>query len=108
MSGEVRVVVYQAAVDEEQLAAVRAAYHEVSERLADVPGMLGNELLRNPFDPSALAVMSRWESLAAFQKWEAGAGHREDTAPLRPYRDTRTPAPFAVYEVDAAYPSRAY
>jgi heme-degrading monooxygenase HmoA len=101
--GEVRVLVYQAAPDEERLDAVRAAYHEVSKRLAGVPGMLGNELLRSPHDPSALVVMSRWASLAAFLEWEAGAGHREDTAPLRPYRDTRTSAPFAVYEVDAAY-----
>ncbi|MGW0631076.1 antibiotic biosynthesis monooxygenase family protein [Streptomyces sp. NPDC002758] len=103
MPGEVRVLVYQAAVDEEQLDAVRTAYHQVSNRLAGVPGMLGNELLRNPLDPTALAVMSRWESLDAFRAWEAGTDHREDTAPLRPYRDVRTPAPFAVYEVDAAY-----
>ncbi|MER5914422.1 antibiotic biosynthesis monooxygenase family protein [Streptomyces sp. NPDC001982] len=103
MPGEVRVLVYQAAVDEEQLDAVRTAYHQVSNRLAGVPGMLGNELLRNPLDPTALAVMSRWESLDAFRAWEAGTDHREDTAPLRPYRDARTPAPFAVYEVDAAY-----
>ncbi|MZD07784.1 antibiotic biosynthesis monooxygenase [Streptomyces sp. SID5785] len=102
-AGEVRVLVYQAALDDDQLDAVRTAYHQVSERLAGVPGMLGNELLRNPMDPSALAVMSRWESFEAFQQWEAGAGHRADTAPLRPYRDTRTPVPFAVYEVDAAY-----
>ncbi|KUO20119.1 antibiotic biosynthesis monooxygenase family protein [Streptomyces dysideae] len=101
--GEVRVVVYQAAYDEEQLAAVRDAYHRVSERLAGVPGMLGNELLRSPHDPTALAVMSRWVSLDAFRVWEAGADHRADTAPLRPFRDTRTPAAFAVYEVDAAY-----
>lgn len=103
MAGEIRVLVYQAAYNEEQLAAVRDAYHLVSERMAGVPGMLGNELLRSPADPSALAVMSRWESLAAFQEWEGGAAHREDTAPLRRFRDTRTPTPFAVYEVDAAY-----
>jgi heme-degrading monooxygenase HmoA len=103
MPGEVRVLVYQAAVDADQLDAVRTAYHQVSRRLAKVPGMLGNELLRSPLDPTALAVMSRWESLDAFRAWEAGAEHREDTAPLRPYRDTRTAAPFAVYEVDAAY-----
>ncbi|MFD0372914.1 antibiotic biosynthesis monooxygenase family protein [Streptomyces sp. NPDC059071] len=101
--GQVRVVVYQAAHDEAQLAAVREAYHQVSERLAKVPGMLGNELLRSPADPTALAVMSRWESMEAFLAWEAGAEHRQDTAPLRPFRDTRTPVPFAVYEVDAAY-----
>ncbi|MCW7945627.1 antibiotic biosynthesis monooxygenase [Streptomyces hygroscopicus] len=103
MPAEVRVLVYQAAYDDEQLAAVRAAYHRVSERMAGVPGLLGNELLRNPADPTALAVMSRWESMAAFLKWEQGTDHRQDTAPLRPYRDTRTVAPFAVFEVDAAY-----
>ncbi|MHC0432285.1 antibiotic biosynthesis monooxygenase family protein [Streptomyces sp. O3] len=101
--GEVRVVVYQAAYDEEQLAAVRDAYHQVSERLAKVPGMLGNELLRSPFDTTSLAVLSRWESLDAFRTWEAGADHRQDTAPLRPYRDDRSGSPFAVYEVDATY-----
>lgn len=100
---EVRVLVYQLARDEAELAAVRAAYHQVSERLAKVPGMLGNELLRQPADPSSLVVVSRWASMAAFQEWEAGSGHREDTAPLRPYRDTRTGTPFAVYQVDAAY-----
>ncbi|MGK5641161.1 antibiotic biosynthesis monooxygenase family protein [Streptomyces sp. URMC 126] len=103
MPAEVRVVVYQAAYDEEQLAAVRSAYHRASERLAKVPGLLGNELLRSPTDPTALAVLSRWESMAAFLEWERGAEHREDTAPLRPFRDTRAAAPFAVYEVDAAY-----
>ncbi|MBT2470711.1 antibiotic biosynthesis monooxygenase [Streptomyces sp. ISL-66] len=103
MPGEVRVLVYQAAHDEEQLAAVRDAYHLVSKRLAVVPGMLGNELLRSPADPTALVVVSRWESMAAFRTWEEGAEHREDTAPLRPFRDTRTSAPFALYEVDAAY-----
>lgn len=103
MPGEVRVLVYQAAYDEEQLAAVRDAYHLVSKRLAVVPGMLGNELLRSPADPTALVVVSRWESMAAFRIWEDGAEHREDTAPLRPFRDTRTSAPFALYEVDAAY-----
>ncbi|GAA2150505.1 antibiotic biosynthesis monooxygenase [Kitasatospora kazusensis] len=100
---EVRVLVYQVARDEAELAAVRAAYHQVSGRLAVVPGMLGNELLRQPHDPSSLVVVSRWESMAAFESWERGDGHRADTAPLRPYRDDRAGTPFAVYQVDAAY-----
>jgi heme-degrading monooxygenase HmoA len=100
---EVRVFVYQLARDEAELAAVRAAYHQVSERLAKVPGMLGNELLRQTADPSSLVVVSRWASMAAFEEWEAGPGHRDDTAPLRPYRDTRTGRPFAIHRVDAAY-----
>ncbi|MFI6847831.1 antibiotic biosynthesis monooxygenase [Kitasatospora sp. NBC_00085] len=100
---EVRVLVYQIARDEEELAAVRAAYHQVSRRLAAVPGMLGNELLRQNHDPSSLVVVSRWESWSAFEAWERGAGHRDDTAPLRPFRDNRTGTPFAIYQVDAAY-----
>jgi heme-degrading monooxygenase HmoA len=103
MPHEVRVLVYQAAHDDEQLAAVRAAYHEVSKRLAGVEGMLGNELLRSPHDPTALVVVSRWSDLAAFRRWEEGAEHRADTAPLRPYRDTRLAVPFGIYEVEAAY-----
>ncbi|WP_267242502.1 antibiotic biosynthesis monooxygenase family protein [Streptomyces sp. PR69] len=103
MAREVRVLVYQAACDDEQLQAVREAYHLVSKRLAGVPGMLGNELLRSPLDPTALVVVSRWTDLAAFRRWEEGAAHREDTAPLRPYRDTRLATPFGVYEVEAAY-----
>ncbi|MFD9223020.1 antibiotic biosynthesis monooxygenase family protein [Streptomyces sp. NPDC060064] len=103
MPREVRVLVHQAAHDDEQLEAVRAAYHLVSKRLAEVPGMLGNELLRSPLDPTSLVVVSRWADLAAFRRWEEGAGHREDTAPLRPYRDTRLAVPFGIYEVEAAY-----
>ncbi|MEW2220410.1 antibiotic biosynthesis monooxygenase family protein [Streptomyces sp. NPDC006990] len=103
MPTEVRVLVYQAAYDDEQLAAVRAAYHQVSKRMAEVPGMLGNELLRSPADPTALVVVSRWSDPAAFRAWEEGAGHKDDTAPLRPYRDTRLQVPFGIYEVEATY-----
>ncbi|MBO8198059.1 antibiotic biosynthesis monooxygenase family protein [Streptomyces smyrnaeus] len=103
MPAEVRVLVYQAAYDDEQLAAVRDAYHLVSKRMAQVPGMLGNELLRSPADPTALVVVSRWSDMAAFRAWEEGATHKDDTAPLRPYRDTRPTVPFGIYEVDAEY-----
>ncbi|MDJ1133971.1 antibiotic biosynthesis monooxygenase family protein [Streptomyces iconiensis] len=103
MRGEVRVLVHQAARDATELAAVREAYHLVSKRMAGVPGMLGNELLRSPTDPTALVVVSRWADFAAFRAWEEGPEHRDDTAPLRPYRDTRLKVPFGIYEVDAAY-----
>jgi heme-degrading monooxygenase HmoA len=101
--GEVRVFVYQQARDALELSAVQEAYDLVSGRMAGVPGMLGNELLRSAADPTALVVVSRWADMASFQEWEQGAGHRGDTAPLRPYRDTRLAVPFAVHQVEAAY-----
>ncbi|MHA6763608.1 antibiotic biosynthesis monooxygenase family protein [Streptacidiphilus sp. PAMC 29251] len=103
MPGEVRVLVYQQARDHQELAAVRAAYDLVSGRMAVVPGLLGNELLQSQTDPTALVVVSRWADMTAFQAWEQGAGHRDDTAPLRPFRDDRLAVPFGVYQVDAAF-----
>ncbi|MCQ4084261.1 antibiotic biosynthesis monooxygenase [Streptomyces sp. RB6PN25] len=102
-NGQVMVIVHHQARNEEELAAIGEAYHLISERMADVPGLLGNELLRSPVDPTAVVVVSRWADRQAFHAWEQGADHREDTAPLRPYRDTRLPVPFGIYEVTAAY-----
>lgn len=103
MSGEVRVLVHQRARDAAELAAVEAAYQLVSARMAGVPGLLGNELLRSSTDPTSLVVASRWADRAAFEAWERGAEHRQDTAPLRPYRDDRLAVPFGVYEVASAW-----
>lgn len=103
MPGEVLVMIHHQVRDEAEHVALREAYHLVSKRLAEVPGMLGNELLQSAVDPTGVVVMSRWADLAAFRAWEEGAGHRGDTAPLRPYRDTRLAVPFGIYEVDAAY-----
>ncbi|MDA3647673.1 antibiotic biosynthesis monooxygenase [Saccharopolyspora indica] len=97
---EVRVLIYHQADD---AGTVEGAYREVSRRLAEVPGMLGNELLHSAFDRTGFVVLSRWADLAAFQEWERGAEHRDSTAPLRPFRDTRLEVPFGVYEVRATY-----
>ncbi|WP_414170151.1 antibiotic biosynthesis monooxygenase family protein [Streptoverticillium reticulum] len=100
MTGEVRVLVYHTARGAE---AVESAYHEVSRQLAGVPGMLGNELLHDVHDTEGFVVVSKWQDLAAFERWERGEGHRDSTAALRPYRDHRRGRPFAVYRVTAAY-----
>jgi heme-degrading monooxygenase HmoA len=83
------------------------AYHRVSHELAGTPGLLGNELLRSPVDPTRLAVCSEWESLAAFRAWESGADHRGTTAPLRQYQDPELPSPFDLLGVVAEHRSRA-
>lgn len=103
MTGEVLVLVHHHAADQDDLAAIEEAYDLVSQRLAAVPGLLGNELLHSPLDPTSVVVASRWADLAAFQTWERGADHRADTAPLRPYRDTRLDRPFTILQVRAAY-----
>lgn len=99
----VRVLIYALAPDADR-DGVEKAYHRISTALADVPGLLGNELLREVGGEEAgYLVMSEWESVSAFQRWEQGAGHRETTAPLRPYQDSRRGRPFALYEVRAEY-----
>ncbi|OXM62252.1 MULTISPECIES: antibiotic biosynthesis monooxygenase family protein [Amycolatopsis] len=99
MSG-VRVLLYHATDD---VAGIEAAYHEASARLAGVPGLLSNELLRSVADPAGFVVVSSWAGLDEFQEWERGPDHKNQTAPLRPYRDTRMSRPFGVYRVTASH-----
>ena len=100
MGAEVRVLVYHATDDP---AAIHQAYHRVSTVLAEVPGMLGNELMRSVPDPHGFVVVSRWADMDAFRRWEQGPAHRDSTAPLRPYRDARLATPYGIYQVEAAY-----
>ncbi|GDY31029.1 antibiotic biosynthesis monooxygenase family protein [Gandjariella thermophila] len=99
-SGGLRVLLYHVTDD---VPGIESAYHEASTRLAGVPGLLGNELLRSVHDPGGFVVVSSWRDLAAFQQWERGAEHRDQTAPLRPYRDMSMRRPFGVYQVTASY-----
>ncbi|MCF6470036.1 antibiotic biosynthesis monooxygenase [Nonomuraea sp. MG754425] len=96
----VRVLLYHATPD---AAAIEAAYHEASNRLAGVPGLLANELLRSVTDHDDFVVVSVWRSMDDFQKWEQGTEHKWQTEPLRPFRDGSRGRPFAVYQVTASY-----
>jgi heme-degrading monooxygenase HmoA len=100
VSGEVRVLLFHRAENAE---AIEAAYHEASARLAGVPGLTGNELLRSVPDSAEFVVVSSWRDFAAFQEWERGEAHKDQTAPLRPYRDVASGRPFGVYNVLASY-----
>ena len=104
MTGQVQVIVYHLADDPE---AVLAAYHESSARMAGTPGLLGNELQQGVTDERSFAVVSRWAGWADFASWEAGAGHREQTAPLRAYRDHTRQRPFEVFRVTARHGAAA-
>lgn len=100
MSGRIRVLLFHEVTDHEALA---EAYHAVSAELAGTPGLIGNELLASVHDPSWVLVMSEWKDRESFDAWEKGAAHKGQTAPLRPFRDTRMPRPFGVFEVQAEY-----
>ncbi|MFE9457578.1 antibiotic biosynthesis monooxygenase family protein [Streptomyces californicus] len=104
-AGRVRIMLHlrPSPAGPEAVAGVTEAYHRISKDLAGTPGLLGNELLRILTDEGAYAVLSEWESMAAFRDWETGSAHRGTTSPLRPYQDTERPSPFALFEVVAAY-----
>jgi len=98
----IRVLLYVRA-PEGGAAAVERAYHEVSATLAGTPGLLRNELLREVRDRDGFAVLSEWESRAAFQAWEEGPSHRGNTSPLRPFKDRVRGRHYGIYEVTATY-----
>ncbi len=94
----VEVVLYHLSDEPE---AVVAAYHEASRRMAGTPGLLGDKLLRSAADERTFVVVSRWASWEAFAAWEGGERHKDQTAPLRPYR--RAQHPFDMYRQIAGY-----
>ena len=96
MSPAVRVLLFHRCGN---AGAIVDAYREVSETLAAVPGLLGNELIRSVSEPDIFVVISTWRDMATFQAWEQGMGHRDDTAPLRPYRDLSLRRPFDIFQV---------
>ncbi|POX42884.1 antibiotic biosynthesis monooxygenase [Streptomyces sp. Ru73] len=80
-----------------------AAYHEASRRMAGTPGLLGNQLMNQVGRPDSYVVVSYWDSWESFETWEAGAGHKDQTAPLRAFRDVGRERPFEIYKVLARY-----
>ncbi|MEW2044674.1 antibiotic biosynthesis monooxygenase [Streptomyces sp. NBC_00377] len=96
----VEVVLHHLSDDAPQ---VERAYHEASRRMAGTPGLLGNRLLHSVGDPRALVVVSRWSDWEAFESWERGEAHKEQTAPLRPFRDLERDRPFEIYREVAHY-----
>ncbi|MFG2986811.1 antibiotic biosynthesis monooxygenase family protein [Streptomyces sp. NPDC048258] len=82
---------------------VLAAYHEASRRMAGTPGLLGNQLMNEVGRPDSYVVVSHWDSWDSFETWEGGVGHKDQTAPLREFRDTERARPFEIYKVLASY-----
>jgi heme-degrading monooxygenase HmoA len=102
-AGRARVLIfYRAPSDDPDV--IQKSYHATSQALAATPGLLRNELLCDVTDGIGYAVLSEWESLAAFQQWETGPTHRGNTSPMRPYQDRENHKKhYGIYEVVAAY-----
>ncbi len=98
MSGRVRVLVWYRCPHGE-LESFTDAFRRIGAQLAGLPGWLGSELLRARREEGSLVVMSEWESVEAFARWESSAGHRPTTAPLRGYLDDARPYTFELYRV---------
>ncbi|MGW1221365.1 antibiotic biosynthesis monooxygenase family protein [Streptomyces californicus] len=96
----VEVVLYHLSPSGED---VLAAYHEASRRMAGTPGLLGNQLMSEVGRPDSYVVVSHWDAWESFETWESGSEHKEQTAPLRAFRDTERVRPFEIYRVLAAY-----
>ncbi|WP_033324676.1 antibiotic biosynthesis monooxygenase family protein [Streptomyces yerevanensis] len=82
---------------------VLAAYHEASRRMVGTPGLLGNQFMNELGRPDSYVVVSHWDSWTSFETWERGAEHKDQTAPLREFRDTERDRPFEIYQVLASY-----
>ncbi|MEO3811818.1 antibiotic biosynthesis monooxygenase family protein [Sphaerisporangium sp. B11E5] len=98
----VRVLLWYRAPDGGDAELVEA-FHRISSKLRGTPGLISSELWRASHEPADFVVVSEWESRQVFETWERDAAHKEDTAPLRPYRDTRRERPFMLLDVVAAY-----
>jgi heme oxygenase (mycobilin-producing) len=97
---QVEVVLYHVCDDREEIV---SAYHESSRRMAGTPGLLENKLLTAMDDPRSFVVVSVWQDWAAFAAWESGAPHKNQTAPLRPFRELTRKRPFEIYNEVARY-----
>ncbi|CAL9433605.1 antibiotic biosynthesis monooxygenase family protein [Streptomyces sp. NPDC058947] len=98
--GAIEVVLYHLSDGPDR---VLPAYHEASRRMTGTPGLLGSKLLHAVGDPRSYVVVSRWSDWEAFTAWETGAAHKDQTAPLRPLRDTGRDRPFEIYRELAGY-----
>jgi heme-degrading monooxygenase HmoA len=79
-----RILVF-AKVAADEADAFEKAYLQVTERMQGTPGLIGDELLRDASGTGEYILLSEWESIEQFKKWEEGDSHRETTVAMRPY-----------------------
>jgi heme-degrading monooxygenase HmoA len=84
-------------------AAITAAYEELYAEMREMPGLLGNELLRDTAEPQRFAVLSSWRNLDDFRAWQTSSAHVDKTSPLRRFQDRDRQPHYAVYQVVAAH-----
>jgi heme-degrading monooxygenase HmoA len=97
MIGRVRVLVYYAADGDGD--ALVGAYERVNKEMDGTPGLVGAELLESTLDVGRFVVLSEWDDLPSFQRWEEGTRHRNQTSELRPYEDSSRGRAYGIYQV---------
>jgi heme-degrading monooxygenase HmoA len=97
MGSPVCVIVYLLSPNEDR-AVIEDAYRRTSW-LNDPPeGLRRCELLHDTAEPHRFALLSEWDSLAAYQAWEQGPDHQGKPSPLRPYQDRTRGPHYVVYQ----------
>ncbi|MEV0615338.1 antibiotic biosynthesis monooxygenase family protein [Nonomuraea sp. NPDC050404] len=88
-----------------QLQPLAETYRQISEQIADAPGLVSNEFLHSFDDPGTVVVTSEWESHRQLQDWINSPGHRH-TAPIRPYLDVGRDRPYETFAVLTSFRRR--
>ncbi|WP_328603362.1 antibiotic biosynthesis monooxygenase [Amycolatopsis sp. NBC_00345] len=77
-------VVFLIRVPRERTEDFLAAYDKIRYEVAEgVPGHLVDQVCQASGDPEQWLITSEWESLAAFEAWEASPDHRTLVKPMR-------------------------
>jgi heme-degrading monooxygenase HmoA len=80
-AGHLRVL-FLLKVEPEATGRFLAAYDRICADVAGVPGHLMDQVCQSTADPRDWVITSEWRSLADFEAWENGPGHRELAWPL--------------------------
>jgi heme-degrading monooxygenase HmoA len=99
-STRVHVIVFLRAPDGDR-SVIERTYRQISWAREEIAGLLRSELLSDTEDPDGFALLSEWESLAAFREWQLGPDHRDNPSALRPYQDRSRGKHYMVYEVSS-------
>lgn len=81
---------------------IYTCFDEIGSVMKGTPGLVGSHLLESISEINGFAILSIWQSAAAFERWERGRDHRTQTAPMRSFQNPRRSPRFDVLRVSRA------